>query len=151
MSSDWIEQGLVVGVQQGRFLYGEIGYHRTYKYELSHLPTFSASWSIGSEFSYFNELIVAPKIHGKLHLFFLYVGFNYIHYTNLSKAHALRIRPEVGFGSSFMNVNYGLNVGIKNEGTLSVNRHMIVLRLYIPVYKKLIGEYDKHGNKNPDF
>jgi hypothetical protein len=147
VASDWKERGLVLGVNFTKFLYGEIGHYRSYVYEVGGFPIESTLINYGAEFSYFDKLIVAPKIQARIHVFIFNASLSSIFYTDITNDYSLKIRPEMGIGLYNLDINYGYNIGILNNEFKQVNKHVICLRYYLNCKKKILHEYDSDGKK----
>ena len=108
MSSSWKDQGIVFGTNFFNYFYGELGYYRSSVYEIGGFPIQSTTWSAGTEFTFVDGPIIAPKIQGRLHFLLLDVGLSALCYTDLSQGYAVKLRPEIGIGFYNFDFNYGL-------------------------------------------
>ncbi|MDB5236532.1 MAG: hypothetical protein JWR44_3525, partial [Hymenobacter sp.] len=108
------------------------------------LEIFSTSLTYGSEFSYLNGLVVAPKVQARLHFYFFNASLAPILYTDFSTA-SLKLRPEMGIGNHRFDVNYGYNANLVNNDFTKLNRHMVSLRYYLMVRKRAHHTYDSEG------
>lgn len=146
-SSDWKESGITVGVNFAKYLYGEIGYYRAYVYEMGGPPMMSAQTSYGCEFSYFDRLVLAPKIQGRISFYFASASLSAIFYSDLGSNYAFKLRPEIGIGMYNFDIHYGYNIGLFKHQFERTNKHVISLRYNIRITQKIIGEYDFEGNE----
>ena len=149
VSSDWIDHGLILGLDFSKYFYGEIDYYRSYIWAAGWFPTLSTTINYGAEFSYFDEFIVAPKIQGRIHAYFFNTSLTALCYTDFNKDYAIKLRPEIGVGLWNIDINYGFNIRINKNGFDQYNRHVIALRYYLKLHRKHLGEYDRNGNKRP--
>jgi len=148
-SSDWIDHGITVGVDFSRYLYGEVDYYRSFIWEAGGFPSLSSTMNYGIEFSYLDNLILAPKIQGRVHAYFFNASLTALCYTDLKNDFAIKLRPEIGIGLWNIDINYGYNIGLYKENFNTTNRHVIALRYYIRLHRKHLNEYDRNGNKRP--
>lgn len=147
MSSDWTDHGLTIGVDFHNYLNGEIGYYKSDIWEAGGFPTSSTTMNYGVEFSYNNQLILAPKIQARVHAYFFNASISGIYYTDLGQNSALKLRPEVGVGLWNLDINYGYNIGLFKTGLNNYNKHVFTIRYYIKIFRKHGNEYDINGNK----
>jgi hypothetical protein len=131
VSSDWIDHGLIFGIDFSKYLYGEIDYYRIYIWEAGGPPFLSAIINCGVEFSYFDKLVLAPKIQVRFHAFFFNTSLSALCYTNLNQDYAVKLRPEIGISLSSFDINYGYNIGLYKNGFNQFNRHVVSLRYYL--------------------
>lgn len=80
------------------------------------------------------EIGVTDKVYG-IKTFFRYggsvnIGFNLIYYSEYEtgKYNTLRFRPEIGFGSGFVNLLYGYNLPITHSDFKAINTHVVTLQ-----------------------
>ncbi len=147
ISSDWNERGLSIGFDFSKFLFAEIGHYRSYVWEAGGFPTLSMLMNYGCELSYIDNVIIAPKIQGRIHAYFFNASLTALYYTDIFDKYALKLRPEIGLGLWNFDVNYGYNIGIAKNEFEKVNKHVICLRYYLNLKKKYLNEYDRDGNK----
>ncbi len=83
------------------------------------------------------EIGVTDKVYG-IKTFFRYggsvnIGFNLVYYQEYEKDkdNTLRFRPEIGFGSGFVNLLYGYNLPITNSDFNTINTHAITLQFLL--------------------
>lgn len=147
VSSEWKDRGLTVGIDFGQYFYGEIGHFRNYVYEVGGFPMSSQMMNYGCEFSYYDKLIVAPKVQGRVHLYFFNASAAALLYTDISDNYSFKIRPEIGVGLWNFDINYGYNIGVVNNDFRNINKHNIGLRYYWKLKRKHLHEFDREGNK----
>lgn len=145
-SSDRRETGVVLGLSYFRYLFGEVAYFRSHVYETGGFETNSSTLTYGSEFSYVDRLVVAPKVQARVQLYFLQASLTPIFYTDFKQT-SLKLRPEIGLGLYNGGVAYGYNVGITNGAFQGVNKHVFTVRYYLARQRKVLHEYDQQGNK----
>ncbi|TLX74562.1 hypothetical protein E9993_11595 [Labilibacter sediminis] len=150
VSSDWIDHGIVIGIDFSKNLYGEIDYYRSYIWEAGGFPTLSTTMNYGAEFSYFDKFVLAPKIQGRIHAYFFNASLAAICYSDFKKDYAIKLRPEIGIGLWNIDINYGYNIDIYKNGFDQYNRHVVTLRYYLKLHRKHLNEYDRNGNKRPE-
>ncbi|MEH0153070.1 hypothetical protein V6R21_02930 [Limibacter armeniacum] len=148
-SSDWIDHGLTIGINFSHYLYGEVDYYKSYIWEAGGFPTLSTTMNYGLEFSYLDNLILAPKIQGRVHAYFFNASLAALCYSNLKNDFAIKLRPELGLGLWNIDINYGYNIGVYKENFNKANKHVIALRYYIGLHRKHLNQYDRNGNKKP--
>lgn len=148
VSSDWIDHGILVGIDFSKYLYVDIAYYRSYIWEAGGFPALSTTMNYGMEFSYFDDLVIAPKIQGRIHVLFFNTSLTALMYTNLRKEYSIKLRPEIGIGLWNFDINYGYNIGIYNNDFNQTNTHVISIRYYLNLYRKYLNEYD--GNIRPN-
>ncbi|MCT4640349.1 MAG: hypothetical protein N4A72_21805 [Bacteroidales bacterium] len=149
VSSDWIDHGAVMGISFSKYLYGEVGYYRSYIWEAGGFPVLSSTMSYGAEFSYFDKFVLAPKIQGRVHFLFFNASLSALYYTDLKKDYAFKLRPEIGVGLWNLDINYGYNIGIYNNDFNRYNRHVVSVRYYLNFYRNRLNGYDRDGNIVP--
>jgi hypothetical protein len=143
-SDSWKERGMSFGLNYSRNLFVDVAHYRSYVYRMGALPLYSTSLSYGSEFSYLNGLVVAPKIQACLHLLFLDLSLAPVLYTDFSST-SLQLRPEIGLGGSNFDLNYGYNAALTNPAFTKLNRHLLALRYYWPVRRRSRHTYNSSG------
>lgn len=146
VSSTWNEQGLAVGSAIAKYPYLELGYYRASVSEAGGLPSFASTLSIGTEMSYHEDMIIAPKIQARLSLLSGNISLATLYYTNLKNQHSLKLRPEISVGLFYFDIGYAYTVGILDQGLEKVSRHQLILRFYKPLKKTNLQEYDREGN-----
>ena len=147
VSSDWIDQGIVFGVDFSKYLYGEIDYYRSSIKEFGGFPTLSATMNYGAEFSYIDKFVFAPKIQGRVHIYFFNASLTAICYSDLGENYSVNIRPEIGIGLWNIDINYGYNIGIYKNEFEQYNRNVVTIRYYHKLHRKHLNYYDRNGNK----
>lgn len=150
VSSDWIDKGITIGVNFSHYLYGEIDFYKSNVWEAGGFPTISNTMNYGVEFSYLENLIIAPKIQGRIHAYFFNTSLSILYYSDLKNCYALKLRPEIGLGLWNIDINYGYNVGLIKNGFEKSNKHVISLRYYLKLNRKFLNEYDRNGNVSPE-
>lgn len=150
VSSDWIDQGLALGLNNGNYLYGEVAYYRSYIWEAGGFPILSTTMIYGAEFSQINDPILAPKIQGRFHAYFFNASLSALCYTDFKKGYAIKLRPEIGIGLWNFDINYGYNMGIYKDNFDRANKHLISIKYYLKLHRKVLNEYDGNGNIRPD-
>ncbi|MDA9261904.1 hypothetical protein N9P38_00935 [Flavobacteriales bacterium] len=150
VSSDWIDKGVTIGVNYSHYLYGEIDFYKSNIWEAGGFPVVSNTMNYGIEFSYLEDLIVAPKIQGRLHAYFFNTSLSILYYSDLKNSYALKLRPEIGLGLWNIDINYGYNIGLFKNGFEKSNKHVISLRYYLNLNRKYLNEYDRNGNVRPE-
>lgn len=106
----------------------------------------SSTLSIGSEISYAERLLIAPKIEARVQLYFLVASIAPVYYTDFTDS-SLKLRPEVGLGLYNCGVTYGYNAGILNNSFRGVNKHVFSLKYYVRWKGRQLHEYDQSGKK----
>lgn len=149
-SSDWIDHGIVLGGNWGKSLYGELGYSRNYVAEFGGFPLFSTTTNFGTEFSYYDDFILAPKIQASMNIALIRTGLSALCYTNFKGDYSIKLRPEIGLGLYPLNITYAYNLNIYKQSLEPISTHMVSLQIYLRVKQNRIGEYDQNGNKAPD-
>ncbi len=149
VSSDWIDNGLTVGIDFSKYLYGDLGYYRSDIWELGGFPVLSTTMIYGAEFSKFDQFVIAPKVQGRIHAYFFNASLTGLCYTDLQGKYSFRLRPEIGLGLWNLDINYGYNIGIYSNDFSRINKHVIGIRYYIKLHRKYGDEYDRHGNIRP--
>ena len=147
-SDSWKERGVAVGINYATYLFGEVGHYRSYVYRMGALPLLSSSLTYGSEVSYLDGVVVAPKIQGRVHVLFFTASLATLLYTNFSSS-SLKLRPEIGLGNHRVEVNYGYNATLVNPDFIKFNRHLISLRYYVPVRVRTRRVFDRQGQRMP--
>ncbi|MBG8555553.1 hypothetical protein [Hymenobacter guriensis] len=140
------ETGVVLGLNYSRYLFGEVGYFRSSVYEMGGFEMNSTTLSAGSEFSYVDRLLVAPKVQARVQLFFLQASLAPILYTDFKQA-SLKLRPEIGLGLYNGGLSYGYNAGIVNNSFHGINKHVFTARYFLTRKRKTLHEYDQKGRK----
>lgn len=141
-ASEWLDQGMTVGLSFNKYLYGEIGYHRSLISEFSGFPVGAVTMNYATEFSYIDGWVLAPKVQGRVHGYLVDVSLAALCYTDLESEYSVRLRPEIGFGLWFFDVSYGYNIGIYTEGFESLNKNVFSVRCYIPFHRKYTQYHD---------
>lgn len=146
MSSSWTERGMSFGIQYSKYLYGEIGYFKSFVLEAGGFPYASTVMNYSCEFTTIgNDLILGPKIQGRIHLWTVNLSLASIFYTKLNSSYALKLRPEIGIGLWNFDLNYGYNIGLMKNDLEQVNKHIITFRKYLNFQKKDFKEFDENG------
>ncbi len=145
-SSDYKEYGLSIGLNYAKYMYGELGYYNSYVWEAGGFPATSSTMNYAMEFSYFDDLILAPKIQGRLHFYFFNLSLSALCYTNLGNHYAFKLRPEAGMGLWNFDINYGYNIGIYKNEFEQCNMHLLSIKYYLRFKRKHLNEYDRAGN-----
>ncbi|GAB2967119.1 hypothetical protein GCM10027048_42210 [Hymenobacter coalescens] len=145
-SDSWKERGVTLGLNYGRYLFAEVGHYRSYVYRMGALPLYSTAWHYGCEVSYLDRLVIAPKVQARVHVVFANVGLAPVLYTDFD-AVSLKLRPEIGFSLSNVDVNYGYNAGVVNNEFDKASRHLVALRYYLVVKKRSHREYNHQGKR----
>lgn len=143
--SEWRSRGLILGGHVFKYAYGELGYFSSVIKKDRGVPTLATSTSYGLEFSYFDKLVVAPKIQKHLYTYLINMSLSALCYTDVNSSYALKIRPELGFGLWNLNISYGYNVGVFKKGILPVNTHVVSIRYYLNLNKKHLSDFSSHG------
>jgi hypothetical protein len=149
ISSDWVDQGISAGFNYGNYMFGEAGYYRSYVWEAGGFPTLSSTMNYGLEFSHIDNLILAPKVQGRIHAYFFNGSLSALCYADFNLGYAIKLRPEIGIGLWNLDINYGYNIGIYNDNFDLTNKHMISIKYYIKLYRKILNEFDSNGNIRP--
>jgi hypothetical protein len=147
VSSDWIDQGISLGIGLPNYVYGEFGYYRSIIWEAGGFPAISNTMNFSVEFSYFDKIVLAPKVQGRIHLYFFNASLSALYYSDLEKQYAIKLRPEVGIGLWNFDINYGYNFGIFKNDFERINKHVISIRYYWRLKRKYLNEYDAKGNR----
>ena len=145
-SDSWKERGLLVGGNFSRYAFAEVGHYRNYIYRMGALPIYSTSLMYGCEVSYLDQLIIAPKVQARAHLYFFDVSIAPILYTDFS-ATSFVLRPEAGVGNHHFDINYGYNARLTNNNFEKLNRHLFSLRYYFLFRKRGHHEYNRQGSR----
>ncbi len=146
VSSEWKDQGVSFGFEYAKYFYGELGYYRSNVYEIGGFPLISTTMNYGLEFSYFDNLVLAPKVQARFHAGIFNVSLSSVFYYDFSNSLAIKLRPEVGLGFYNFDLNYGYNLGIYKNGFVRTNRHTFCIRYFLRTKRKHLGEYDRQGN-----
>ncbi|WP_210489684.1 hypothetical protein [Rufibacter aurantiacus] len=147
VSSDWKDHGLTIGLNYGRYAYGEVGYFKHYVYEAGGFPVSSYGINYGLELSYIDEVVLAPKVQGRFHFYFLNASLSALYYSNLAKEYAIKLRPEIGIGLQNFDINYGYNIGVVKDDFTRSNKSLLSIRYYLKLKRRHLNEYDAKGNK----
>mgnify|MGYP001399094004 CR=1 FL=1 len=145
MSSSWKDQGIVFGTNFFNYFYGELGYYRSSVYAIGGFPIQSTTWSAGTEFTFVDGPIIAPKIQGRLHFLLLDVGLSALCYTDLSQGYAVKLRPEIGIGFYNFDFNYGYNLGLFKNDFERANKHLLTLRYYLKLKRGDLKFFNGEG------
>ncbi|NMM47613.1 hypothetical protein [Marinigracilibium pacificum] len=148
-SSEWIDHGIISGINYSQYLFGEVGYYKSHIFEAGGFPTLSKTMIYGSEFSHIDELIIAPNIQGRIHAYFFNTGLAALCYSDLNSEFAIKLRPEIGLGLWNFDINYGYNINIYSENFTRANKHVFALRYYLNLKRKRLIEYDRNGKVIP--
>lgn len=143
-SSDRRETGVVLGLNYSQYLFGEVGYFRSYVYEMEGFEMHSTNLAYGGEFSYIDRLVVAPKVQARVQLFFLQASLAPILYTDF-KQMSLKIRPEIGLGLYNGSLSYGYNAGIVNNHFQGTSKYVFSVRYFLTRQRKSLQAYDQKG------
>lgn len=149
VSSDWIDHGVSLGLHFSRYTTGDIGYYRSYIWEAGGFPTISYTMNYGLEFSNFDNLILAPKVQGRIHAYIFNTSLTALYYTDLQQNYAIKLRPELGIGQWNFDINYGYNFNVYKKDLINTNKHTLTIRYYLRLHRKHLNEYDKNGNIRP--
>jgi len=149
VSSDWVDNGLTIGIDFSKYLFGEIGYFHSYIMEAGGFPVFSTTMNYGAEFSHLDNFILAPKIQGRIHVGLLNTSLTALCYTDFKYGYAVKIRPEIGIGLWNFDINYGFNIAVFKDNFDSYIKHAVVFRYYMKLRRKYVNTYDYNGNMNP--
>lgn len=149
VSSDWIDHGVCFGIDFSKYLYGDINYFKSYIWEVNGFPALSTTMTYGLEISYLDKVVLAPKIQGRIHAYFFNTSLSALCYSHLNQDFAIKLRPEIGIGLWNIDINYGYNIGIYKKGFDQYNKHVVILRYYLKLYRKHLNEYDGNGNIKP--
>ncbi len=98
------------------------------------------------EFSYLDNLILAPKVQGRVHFYFVNASLSALYYSNLKDKYAVKLRPEIGVGLWSLDMNYGYNIGIVKNEFEKVNKHVLSVKYYLRLKRTNYHEYDRKGN-----
>jgi hypothetical protein len=142
-SDSWKERGVALGINYAPYLFAEVGHYRS-----GALPLLSSSLTYGSEFSYLDGVVVAPKMEGRVHVLFFNASLASLWYTDFSSS-SLKLRPEIGLGSHRIGLNYGYTATLVNQDFTKFNRHLISLRYYVPVRVRARRVFDRQGQRIP--
>ena len=147
-SDSWKERGVALGINYAPYLFAEVGHYRSYVYRMGALPLLSSSLTYGSEFSYLDGVVMAPKMEGRVHVLFFNASLASLLYTDFSSS-SLKLRPEIGLGSHRIGLNYGYTATLVNQDFTKFNRHLISLRYYVPVRVRARRVFDRQGQRIP--
>lgn len=147
VSSNWRDLGVAMGINGGKYLYGEIGLYRSSVLEVGGFPLASNTLQIGTEFSYFDGLVLAPKVMIRAQYIIVNTCLSALFYTNLNNGYAIKLRPEFGFGLYNFEINYGYNLNIYKNNFERSNKHVVSVRYRLKFNRKYLAEYDREGNQ----
>lgn len=146
VSSDWKDYGLSVGLNYSKYMFGELGYYRSYIWEAGGFPATSTTMNYAVEFSYADDLVITPKIQGRLHFYYFNLSLSALYYSDLKGKYAIKLRPEIGVGLLYLDINYGYNINIYKNEFEKCNTHLLSIKYYLRFKRKHLNEYDGDGN-----